>query len=67
MDNIDWVRIKETEGNVAANFQEDSDSEPEAIDVKSIYRYWCNLRWRDDSNVQPFQQYFSHAELLEGC
>ena len=39
MDNIDWVRIKETEGNVAANFQEDSDSEPEAIDVKSIYRY----------------------------
>lgn len=37
MDNIDWVRIKETEGNVAANFQEDSDSEPENIDVKNIY------------------------------
>lgn len=37
MDNIDWVRIKETEGNVAANFREDSDSEPEPVDVKSIY------------------------------
>ena len=39
MDNIDWVRVKETEGNVAANFREDSDSEPETLDVKAIYRY----------------------------
>lgn len=37
MDNIDWVRVKETEGNVAANFREDSDSEPETLDVKAIY------------------------------
>ena len=37
MDNIDWVQVKETEGNVAAGFKEDSDSEPEAVDVQSIY------------------------------
>ena len=38
MDNIDWVKVKETEGNVATGFQEDSDSEPEDVDVKGIYR-----------------------------
>ena len=38
MDNIDWVRVKETEGNVATGFQEGSDSEPDEVDVKNIYR-----------------------------
>ncbi|KAH3876852.1 CD2 antigen cytoplasmic tail-binding protein 2 homolog [Dreissena polymorpha] len=38
MDNIDWEKIKETEGSTGTGDNQESDSEEESIDLQNIYR-----------------------------
>ena len=40
MDNIDWEKIKETEGSTGTGDNQESDSEEESIDLQNIYRYY---------------------------
>ena len=43
IDSIDWQTIKERESKPSEQNEEDSDSEPEALDLKHIYGYLHNI------------------------